>query len=266
MAGGTELLVSVEGQVGVLTMNRPERRNALDRDLLEALARSLDELAGGGEVRCVVLRGAGGEAFSAGMDLKGLPSGGLEEVEAMIGPGGPLARFLDAVEECPLPVIASIDGWCLGAGCEMSMACDLRVGSERCRMGMPPARLGIVYPPGGLQRFLRAIGPAQTRKVFLTAHYFDAGEALSMGMLHYLAAGDQLEDLTMRLAAEVASRAPLSLAGLKRSLYHLTRPLPPSVEADSEMEDLARRALESSDAIEALEAFAQKRDPGFKGE
>ena len=116
----------------------------------------------------------------------------------MIGPGGPLASFLDAVEECPLPVIASIDGWCLGAGCEMSMACDLRVGSERCRMGMPPARLGIVYPPGGLQRFLRAIGPAQTRKVFLTARYFDAGEALSMGMLHYLAPGDGLEDLTMQ--------------------------------------------------------------------
>lgn len=265
MAGGTELLVRVEGQVGVLTLNRPERRNALDRDLLETLARSLDELAGGGEVRCVVLRGAGGEAFSAGMDLKGIPSGGLAEVEAMIGPGGPLASFLDAVEECPLPVIASIDGWCLGAGCEMSMACDLRVGSERCRMGMPPARLGIVYPPGGLQRFLRAIGPAQTRKVFLTARYFDAGEALSMGMLHYLAPGDGLEAFTMQLAAEVASRAPLSLAGLKRSLYHLTRPLPPSVEADSEMEDLSRRALESRDAVEALQAFAQKRDPEFKG-
>jgi enoyl-CoA hydratase/carnithine racemase len=263
---GSELLVSVEGPVAVLTMSRPERRNALNPSLLKSLAASLEELNADKEVRCVVLRGEGGEAFSAGMDLKEFTSGGIQAVEESIRPGGLLTRFLDALEECPLPVIACIEGWCLGAGCEMSMACDLRVGSEGCRMGMPPARLGIVYPPGGLQRFLRAIGPAQTRKVFLTAHYFDAAEALGMGMLHYVVADDRLVGFTMQLAAEVAALAPLAVAGLKRSLYHLTRPAPLSGEAELEMEALAKGALESQDAVEALEAFTNKRDPGFKGE
>ena len=146
------------------------------------------------------------------------------------------------------------------------MACDLRVGSERCRLGMPPARLGIVYPPGGLQRFLRAIGPAQTRKVFLTARYFDGGRGLEHGHAP-LPGGRGSAGRYYHEAGRGRRRAgSLSIAGLKRSLYHLTRPLPPSVEADSEMEDLAKRALESRDAVEALEAFAQKRDPGFKGE
>lgn len=263
---GSELLVSVEGPVGILTLNRPECRNALNPGLLKALSASLDELVGREEVRCVVLRGAGGEAFSAGMDLKEFASGGIQAVEEGIRPGGLLTCFLDAIEECPLPVIASIEGWCLGAGCEMSMACDLRLGSEGCRMGMPPARLGIVYPPGGLQRFLRAIGPAQTRKVFLTARYFDAAEALGMGMLHYVAADGQLEELAMQLAAEIAPLAPLAVAGLKRSLYHLTRPASLSGEAELEMEALAKNALESRDTAEALEAFNQKRDPKFRGE
>ena len=133
-------------------------------------------------------------------------------------------------------------------------------------MGMPPARLGIVYPAAGLQRFLRAVGPAQARKVFLTARYFDAREALGMGMLHYLVPKQELEDITTELAGDVAARAPLAIAGLKRSLYHLTRPLPVSDEAAREMEELERRAMGSNDAAEALEAFTHKRDPEFRGE
>jgi|YNPBryantNP2012_1023418.scaffolds.fasta_scaffold01109_15 enoyl-CoA hydratase/carnithine racemase len=265
MADGGELLVELDGRVALLTLNRPERRNALSSTMLVSLAETLRRLEEEGQARCVILRGAGEKAFSAGMDLSALPEGIPSDVQSLIEEKGPLAYGLDAVEECSLPVIAMIRGWCLGAGCETAMACDLRVGAQGCRMGMPPARLGIVYPPEGLQRFIRAVGPSVTRKIFLTARYFEGEEALASGMLHYLISEEQLEEFTLELAREVAALAPLSLAGHKRSLYHLTRPLPLSQETRAEVEGLMARALASEDAREGLAAFAQKRAPEFKG-
>jgi enoyl-CoA hydratase/carnithine racemase len=266
MANNDELLVEMRDRVALLTLNRPERRNALSSTLLASLSEALRELTAGRQARCVVLRGAGQKAFSAGMDLAALPEDAPADIRAQIEANGPLARCLDAIEESPLPFIAMIRGWCLGAGCETSMSCDLRVGSENCRMGMPPARLGIVYPPGGLQRFLRAVGPASTRKIFFSARYFDAGEALRTGMLHYVVPDAELEDFTMRLAGDIATNAPLSMSGHKRSLYHLTRPAPLPAEAEAEINELTARAFSSEDAREGLTAFAQKRDPVFKGE
>ncbi len=265
MTEGNELLVERDGPVALLTLNRPEKRNALSSSLLVSLVGALRDLEAEGEVRCVVLRGAGDKAFSAGMDLSALPEGIPADIQSLIEEKGPLAYGLDAVEECPLPVIAMIRGWCLGAGCETAMACDLRVGAAGCRMGMPPARLGIVYPPEGLNRFLRAVGPSVTRKIFLTARYFEGEEALAGGMLHYLVPDDRLEEFTMDLAREVAGLAPLSLAGHKRSLFHLTRPSPLSAEARSEIDGLMARALASEDAREGLAAFVQKREPRFTG-
>jgi enoyl-CoA hydratase len=266
MADGDELLVEIRDRVALLTLNRPKSRNALSPNLLASLAGALEKLAAAGETRCVILRGAGDKAFSAGMDLSTLPTGVPADIQAQIAAKGPLAFCLDTIEQSPLPVIAMIRGWCLGAGCETSMACDLRVGSDDCRMGMPPAHLGIVYPPSGLQRFIRAVGPAATRKIFLTARFFDAGEALRTGMLHYVAPGAELEEFTMRLAMDIADNAPLSVSGHKRSLYHLTRPAPLPAAAESEIDELMGGALNSADAREGLAAFVQKRNPVFKGE
>ncbi|MBC7230548.1 MAG: enoyl-CoA hydratase/isomerase family protein [Actinobacteria bacterium] len=260
-----ELLVERKGELAVLTINRPQRRNALSSTLLVSLAGALEELAGEGEVRCAILRGAGDRAFSAGMDLSALPEGIPEDVQRQIESKGPLQFGLDAIEDCPFPVIAMIRGYCVGAGCETSMACDLRVGAEGCRMGMPPAKLGIVYPPEGLHRFIRNLGMPVTRRVFFTARLFEGPEALAMGMLDYLVPEEELEGFTEGLAREIAANAPLSVSGHKRVLRIMDRRAVLSEEERNEVNAIMGRALASEDAREGLAAFREKRDPVFRG-
>ena len=261
-----ELLVERRGDLAILTLNRPQRMNALSTTLLVSLAQVLDELAAEGRVRCAILRGAGEKAFSAGMDLSALPEGIPDDIQKQISSKGPLQFGLDTVEDVPFPVIAMIRGYCVGGGCEASMACDLRVGAEGARMGMPPARLGIVYPPEGLHRFLRNLGYPTTKKVFFTARLFEAPEAFAMGMLDYLVPEVELEEFTIRLAREIAANAPLSLAGHKRILRIMTQMTPLTASQEDEVDHLTARALASKDAAEGISAFREKRDPVFRGE
>ncbi len=261
-----ELIVDWHEEVALLTLNRPQRRNALSTTQLISLAECFEGLGREGKARCAILRGSGDKAFCAGMDLTTFPEGVPEELLNRIQAKGPLQYALEAIEDCPIPVIAMISGYGLGAGCELSMACDLRVGSENCVIGMPPARLGIVYPPEGLARFVRTVGLAQAKKLFLTARYFPAPEALQMGLLHYVAPDDQLESFTMELARDIVSRAPLALGGMKRSLNILSKYIPPPAEELEEIDALIAKTLASRDVAEALAAFKEKRDPRFKGE
>jgi enoyl-CoA hydratase len=262
----SELLVERRKGLALLTINRPQRRNALSSTLLVSLAQAIGELAQEGEVRCAILRGAGDKAFSAGMDLAALPDGIPSDIQEQIAAKGPLRFGLDAIEEAPFPVIAMIRGYCVGAGCETSMACDIRVGAEGCRMGMPPARLGIVYPPEGLHRFIRNLGYSTTKNVFFTARLFEAAEAREMGMLDYLVEEDALEAFTEKLASDIAANAPLSLAGHKMALRLLSPMAPLSGEERGEINTAMGKALASEDAREGITAFREKRDPVFRGE
>lgn len=262
MSEKDELLIERTGAVALLTLNRQEKGNALTPSLLESLADALAGLEREGSVRCVVLRGAG-ERFSVGMDLNAMASLPPEENQRLIGAGGPLRWAISAVESFPFPVVAMIRGHAAGAACELSMSCDLRIGCPATRMGMPPAKLGIVYPPEGLERFLRTVGLATTRKLFYTARYFKGPELYAMGMLDFLCEDGELERTTMELSHELANNAPLSMKGHKRAMALLAGTAALTDQVKAKIDAMVAEAMRSNDTIEGIVAFKEKRPPDF---
>jgi enoyl-CoA hydratase/carnithine racemase len=264
MSGTDELLVEHRGHLAILTMNRPERANALTAGLLDLLADTLASLAADDGVRCVILQGADEKAFSVGMDLTAMVGAPAEDNLRLIGAGGPLRRAIAAVEDFPYPVIAMIRGYAAGAACELAISCDIRVGSGLTRMGMPPAKLGIVYPPEGLQRFIQTLGLAVTRRLFYTARYFEAGELYTMGMLDFLC-GDEISGFTIELAEELAELAPLSMKGHKHTLRAIARSIAPELDdvQRAEIDEIMMQAMTSDDSLEGLASFLEKRQSRF---
>lgn len=267
MSVDLELLVERRDGIAMLTLNRPHSGNALTASLLDTLAETLDELASDREVRCVVIRGAGAKAFSVGMDLTVMAASTPEENQHLIGAGGPLRRAIEAIEAFPFPVIAMVQGYGAGAACELAVSCDLRTGCGQTRMGMPPAKLGIIYPPEGLERFVRKLGAASAQRMFLTARYFEADELYVMGVLDFLC-GDELEGFTMELARGIAANAPLSMRDHKTILQSISRAqgfcLDEATRAAAN--EAVIRAMRSADAEEGMLAFLKKRPAEFKGE
>jgi enoyl-CoA hydratase len=260
-----ELILEVQDRIALITLNRPDVGNALSSSLLSGLTGTFDQLKEEGTVRCVVLKGAGTKAFCVGMDLTEMLAATPVENYALLSRGGRLGDALNAIGNFPYPVVAIVKGYAMGAGLEMALACDIRVAAENSKVGMPPARLGIVYPPDGIMRFLHEVGPLTTRKLFLTARHFDAREGKEMGLLDWVVPDEVVEDFTMGIARDIIQRAPLSLIGLKRSISLLTRRGPRGA-TDPEITRMVREAIGSEDAHEGLAAFAEKRRPVFKGE
>jgi enoyl-CoA hydratase/carnithine racemase len=260
-----ELALEVRDQIALITLNRPDVGNALSSSLLGRLTDTLEKLEKEKAARCAVLKGAGTKAFCVGMDLKEMMAATPAENYAFLSRGGPLGYALQAIDNFPYPIVALVKGYAMGAGLEMALACDIRVAAESSRVGMPPARLGIVYPPDGITRFLREVGPLTTRKLFLTARHFEAREGKEMGLLDWVVPDEVAEDFTIDLARDIIERAPLSLIGLKRSISLLTK-RGPRAATDPEIIRMVRESIGSEDAHEGLAAFAEKRKPIFKGE
>ena len=260
-----ELALDVENNLAVITLNRPDVGNALSSSLLAKLTDTLNRLKSGNSVRCAILKGAGSKAFCVGMDLSEMLAATPAQNYALIGRGGRMGEALVAIDNFPYPIIAMLSGYAFGAGLEMALACDIRVASENTRVGMPPARLGIIYPPEGINRFLREVGPLTTRKLFLTARHFSANEAKEMGLLDWVVPDEVVEDLTMDIATDIMKRAPLSLIGMKRCISLLSRNGSRAAR-EPEVTKMVREAISSADAHEGLAAFAEKREPRFRGE
>ncbi|HEX6025496.1 MAG TPA: enoyl-CoA hydratase-related protein [Solirubrobacter sp.] len=241
--------------VARITIENAAKRNALDRPILEGLASALPDL----DARCLVLTGAGG-VFSAGYDIADLSPERLAEeaAELLTHPFEAALAALDAVE---VPVVAAMGGHAFGGGLELALACDLRVCAAGAKLGMPPARLGVVYSHTGLRRFVDAIGAARTRELFLTARPITADTALAWGLVNEVT--DDVEERALALAAEIASLAPLSLRGNKRVLRALHTDPDPDVLA--ELHALRDAAFRSDDFAEGVRAFIEKRDPRWRG-
>jgi enoyl-CoA hydratase/carnithine racemase len=272
LADGKLLIDEPVAGVIRLTISNPAKRNALDHPILDAISATLGELsrlggAGGSlsDARCVVVTGAHG-MFSAGYDIGEIPDTEFEErAERLVA--HPFTQAIDALEAFPYPTLAALPGHTIGGGLELALACDLRVADAEIKLGMPPAKLGLVYSHTGLRRFIDAIGAARTRELFLLGSYIDAPTALAWGLVSRVSAASELEALSLELARELAGNAPLSQTGNKRviaALLHAESELPADVEA--ELIELRSASFASQDLREGMRAFAERRTPSWRGE
>jgi enoyl-CoA hydratase/carnithine racemase len=260
LAGGKLRLDEPAPHVARLTIANEAKRNALDHEILDALAEALGTL----EARCLIIT-ATGTTFSAGYDIGALSGETLaRDAEAIVA--HPFAAAIEALDAHPFPVLAALNGHAIGGGLELAISCDLRICSDTARLGMPPARLGLLYSHTGLRKFLDAVGAPRTRELFFTARTIGAAEALDWGLVgEVLPAGD-VAARAVELAAQIAANAPLSLQGNKRVIRELLAArgaLDPAVEA--ELVALRDACFGSEDFREGVRAFAEKRAPRWRG-
>jgi enoyl-CoA hydratase/carnithine racemase len=263
LAGGKLLLDRPAEAVARLTLNNPEKRNPLDHEVLDALAEALPRLAEGIDTRCVMITGAG-RAFSAGYDIGAIPEQSFEQdAEALVA--HPFHAAMDAVSAHPYPMLAALNGHCFGGGLELAVRCDLRICAETAKLGMPPAKLGLIYGHTGLERFIDVAGVAGTKELFLTGRTIDARRAAEMGLVNETVADAELEAAALELAAEIAANAPLSMTGNKHAIETLARFPRLTPEQEAELVELRRSCFASEDFREGISAFAEKRKPRWEG-
>jgi enoyl-CoA hydratase/carnithine racemase len=263
LAAGKLLLDRPAEAVARLTLNNPEKRNPLDHEVLDAIAAALPELAEGIETRCVLITGTG-RAFSAGYDIGAIPDQSFEQdAEALVA--HPFDDAMEAISAHPYPIVAAINGHCLGGGLELAIRCDLRVCAAGAKLGMPPAKLGLIYSHTGLERFIDVIGVAYTRELFLTGRNVDAERAERIGLVNWTVAEHEVESAALALAAEVAAGAPLSITGNKLAIETLARFQRLTPEQEEQLIELRRSCFASEDFREGIRAFAEKRKPQWRG-
>jgi enoyl-CoA hydratase/carnithine racemase len=260
LAGGKLRLDEPAPHVTRITIDNPQKRNALDHDILDAFAGVLPAL----EARCLLLTGTG-KAFSAGYDIGALPQDDFARAaEAIVA--HPFTAAIAALDAYPYPVLAALNGHAIGGGLELALSCDLRICSADARLGMPPARLGLIYSHTGLRKFIDALGAPRTRELFFTARNVGADEALRWGLVGEVLPADEVAARGVELAAEIAANAPLSLVGNKRvirALLDAEAALDPAVE--EELVALRDACFGSEDFYEGVRAFAEKRPPRWQG-
>ena len=257
--GYETLLVEIDARVATVTINRPEKRNALSAAVRADLIAAVTKLIDDDEVRVIVITGVGNKAFVAGADIGEFAERSpLEQRAAMDSP-----RVFDVIAESPKPTIASINGFALGGGCELAMACDTRIAARSARLGQPEVKLGILPGGGGTQRLPRLVGTGKALRWMLTGEMIDAETAYAAGLVDEVVDDDQLRTRTRELAESIAAHSPVALRLIKESVRNaMESPMAAGLRAERE---LFITAFSSDDRTEGVAAFLEKRTPDFKG-
>ncbi|MBI4293796.1 MAG: enoyl-CoA hydratase/isomerase family protein [Betaproteobacteria bacterium] len=256
------VIAEKQGAIGWITFNNPARRNAMSVDMWEAIPKVLDRFEADAQVRVVVLCGAGDKAFVSGADIS--------QFEAQRSGAEAVQRYEDICEgaqvrlqESDKPVIAMIQGFCLGAGINIALASDLRIAADDARFGIPAAKMGIGYRVSSTKNLVDTVGAANAREVLLTARQFSAEEAKAMGLVHRVTPAAELEALVAEYCSAISTNAPLTMRTAKRIIRELLKS-PAGFDAES-CTALVKQCFESADYVEGRRAFMEKRRPVFDG-
>jgi enoyl-CoA hydratase len=254
------VLVERDDHVVTLTLNRPDKLNALSRELLSELTLQVAELAADASVRCAILTGAGDKAFAAGADIAAMSEMTPAQAKAFADAGHRLGHALEAAH---FAIIAAVNGFALGGGCELALACDFVYASDKAKMGQPEVNLGVIPGFGGTQRLARRVGEARARELCMTGDMIGADEALRIGLVNAVVPHAELLPRVREVARKVASKGPLAVAAIKRVVVRgADVPLPTA----GELEATAFAALFGTiDQREGMRAFLEKRPAKFEG-
>jgi enoyl-CoA hydratase len=253
------VLLERRGRIALVTINRPEKLNALNIRTRAELVDCFNELRDDADIRVVVITGAGGKAFVAGADINEFAGRTAIEQRAVMR----AKSIFTAAEDFPKPLIAMINGFCLGGGCELALACDIRIASDRSRFGQPEINLGIIPGGGGTQRLTRLVGEGRAMQMILSGAMIDAAEAHRIGLVNDVYPAEELEAKTMELASLIAEKSPVALAMAKTAVKNAAR-MNLREGLDAEI-DLFALCFSSEDKEEGVRAFLEKRKPDFKG-
>jgi len=244
------------GKIGHLRFNLPEKHNVIDLEGWQGIAIAMQKLASLDDIRLIILRGIGGRAFVAGADIS-------QFEEVLAGPEGTafdqatVAAF-DAIADCPIPTLAAIEGYCIGGGLGLAVACDLRLARDDARFGIPAGKLGLAYPANATHHLSRLVGAAHAKRIIFTADRLSIDEGERIGLVQHRVTAEAFESELDRLAETICAMAPMSLQASKFILDH------PQADAATVKKRLAD-CLASDDYAEGRQAFMQKRAPVFKG-
>ena len=253
------LLASLENGIYTVTINRPDKLNALNKDVFTDLNTALDEIEKNPEIKSVIITGAGPKAFVAGADISEFNSLNKEQAKALAKRG---QDIFARIENSSKPIVAAVNGFALGGGCELAMSCHFRVASENAKFGQPEVNLGLIPGYGGTQRLVQLIGKGKAMELLMSAHMIDAKEAKELGLVNYVTTADTLLENTRKILDVINSKAPLAVAGCIKAANAV---FDESIDGYKlEIEEFGN-AFDTEDMKEGVNAFLEKRKAEFKG-
>jgi len=264
------ILAEREGLIGTISINNPAKNNAVNKEMFDKIDETLREMEEE-KIRVVIIKGGGdSKFFSSGFDIGTFsdhippPKETLQETMEKYEKDH-YKVSLRTIESIGMPVIAMINGHCIGAGADISAACDFRYAASGLKIGLPPVKINIIYNEEGIGRFIRAVGLARAKELFFLGNYISSEEAYAMGFINKVLPREELEEFTMGIARSLTEVAPLALRGMKRVFSYFIEQQRLSKERVEDATRLIVEAMRSEDLVEAVEAFMQKRKPVYKG-